>query len=214
MIGDEAWDVDHFLHENPELKRVRLRLDDRLRRLAADARRRRRGGGSDGRLQRRDDRAAGPVPAASATGRSSSATPTTSCPTAFGPGLPVIRDWTEERLRLRRLRHRLRPGRLADREALCGPSSATGRTSGCASSRSAGPASASRSCGGSSTPYPLAAAAADGLRFVVVAGPTHRPGRLPRREGVDVPVRAGARTGTSPRATSPSCRAGSRRAWS
>ena len=22
MIGDEAWDVDHFLHENPELKRT------------------------------------------------------------------------------------------------------------------------------------------------------------------------------------------------
>ena len=21
MIGDEAWDVDYFLHENPELKR-------------------------------------------------------------------------------------------------------------------------------------------------------------------------------------------------
>ena len=22
VIGDEAWDVDHFLHENPELKRT------------------------------------------------------------------------------------------------------------------------------------------------------------------------------------------------
>ena len=41
VIGDEAWDVDHFLHENPELKRVRVRLADRLRRLAADAGRRR-----------------------------------------------------------------------------------------------------------------------------------------------------------------------------
>ena len=24
VIGDEAWDVDHFLHENPELKRFRF----------------------------------------------------------------------------------------------------------------------------------------------------------------------------------------------
>ena len=39
VIGDEAWDIDHFLHENPELKSDGLRLDDRLRRLAADARR-------------------------------------------------------------------------------------------------------------------------------------------------------------------------------
>ena len=39
VIGDEAWDIDHFLHENPELKSDGLRLDDRFRRLAADARR-------------------------------------------------------------------------------------------------------------------------------------------------------------------------------
>ena len=40
VIGDEAWDVDHFWHENPELKRGPARVDDRLRRLPADARRR------------------------------------------------------------------------------------------------------------------------------------------------------------------------------
>ncbi len=50
VIGDEAWDVDHFLHENPELKRFCVRLADRLRRVAADARRGRGGGGADGRL--------------------------------------------------------------------------------------------------------------------------------------------------------------------
>ena len=27
-VGDEAWDIDYFLHENPELKRRALRLDD------------------------------------------------------------------------------------------------------------------------------------------------------------------------------------------
>ena len=40
-----------------------LRLDDRLRRLAPDARRRRAGGVPDGRLQRRDDRAHRALPA-------------------------------------------------------------------------------------------------------------------------------------------------------
>ena len=33
-IGDEAWEVDHFLHENPELKTRAVRLADRLRRLS------------------------------------------------------------------------------------------------------------------------------------------------------------------------------------
>ena len=41
-IGDEAWELDYYLHENPELKTRPLRLPDRLRRLAADARGRRR----------------------------------------------------------------------------------------------------------------------------------------------------------------------------
>ena len=41
VIGDEAWDIDYFLHENPELQALRVRVDDRFRRVAADARRRR-----------------------------------------------------------------------------------------------------------------------------------------------------------------------------
>ena len=42
VVGDEAWDIDYFLHENPERKRFGVRLVHRLRRLAADAGRRRR----------------------------------------------------------------------------------------------------------------------------------------------------------------------------
>ena len=40
-VGDEAWEVDHFLHENPERQARAVRLPDRLRRLAAAARGRR-----------------------------------------------------------------------------------------------------------------------------------------------------------------------------
>ena len=55
-----------------------LRVADRLRRLAADARRRRARGLPDRRLQRRDGRAHRRASRRCATGRSSSATPTTS----------------------------------------------------------------------------------------------------------------------------------------
>ena len=84
-IGDEAWEVDHFLHENPELKTAPYVVADRLRRLPADAGRRRARGVPDRRLQRRDDRARRALSRASATGRSSSATPRTSSPGTFGP---------------------------------------------------------------------------------------------------------------------------------
>ena len=32
-IGDEAWELDHYLHENPEQKRDAVRLADGLRGL-------------------------------------------------------------------------------------------------------------------------------------------------------------------------------------
>ena len=41
-IGDEAWEIDYYLHEHPSREARPLRLADRLRRLAADGGRRRR----------------------------------------------------------------------------------------------------------------------------------------------------------------------------
>ena len=63
VIGDEAWDVDYFLHENPELKRFAFAwMTDFVGWLPMPD-----GGAARGRahrrLQRRDDRAARPVPA-------------------------------------------------------------------------------------------------------------------------------------------------------
>ena len=168
-------------------------------------------GGAHRRLQRRDARAAGPVPRGCATGRSSSATRTTSCRDRFGPGLPPIRDWTERELRLRRLRHRVRPGRArGDRDGAAGAARATptderlcvvtvgGSGVGDALLRRVldavplAAAAGSRTCGSSSSP---------------ARGSTRR--RCRRPTGVEV-RRATCRTctGTSRRATSPSCRAG------
>ena len=81
VVGDEAWDVDHFLHENPELKRFAyawmtdfvgyLPMPDGGRREAL----------VDGRLQRRDDRAHRAVPAAAGPGDLRRRHPKTSCRT-------------------------------------------------------------------------------------------------------------------------------------
>ena len=110
VIGDEAWDVDHFLHENPELKRSAFAwLTDFVGWLPMPT-----GGEREAALtadynaEMLEQRAR---LGRCGTGRCSSATRTTSSPDEFGPGLPSIRDWTRAQLRLRRLRDRLRPGR-------------------------------------------------------------------------------------------------------
>ena len=145
-IGDEAWELDYFLHENPELKTAALRVADRLRRLAADARRRRARGGPDRRLQRRDDRADRALPARARPRRSSSATPTTSCPDASGPACRAIREWTEQHFSFAGYitgfdpADARRPRRAARRARLPRP------TSACASSPSAARASAATCC--------------------------------------------------------------------
>jgi predicted glycosyltransferase len=94
VIGDEAWDVDHYLHENPELKRTAfVWMTDFVGWLPMPA-----GGEREAfltadynaemiehveRFPRIRDRAI-------FVGE-----PDDIVPDAFGPGLPRIRDWTE-----------------------------------------------------------------------------------------------------------------------
>ena len=94
VIGDEAWDVDHFLHENPELKRTAFAwMTDFVGWLPMPA-----GGEREAfltadynaemiehveRFPRIRDRAI-------FVGE-----PDDIVPDDFGPGLPSIRDWTE-----------------------------------------------------------------------------------------------------------------------
>ena len=116
-IGDEAWELDYYLHENPEQKRAAVRLADRLRRLAADARRRRARGVPDRRLQRRDDRAHRALPARARPG-DLRRQPRRHRPRRFGPDLPLIRDWTEEHFDFAGYVTGFDPAEFADREAL------------------------------------------------------------------------------------------------
>ena len=116
-VGDEAWDLDYFLHENPELKRAPVRLDDRLRGLAADAGRRRPRAGPDRRLQRGDDRADRPLPAAAGPG------PVRRQPGRRGPGRvrrrpAAIRDWAERHYDFSGYVTGFDPAAFADRDAL------------------------------------------------------------------------------------------------
>ena len=126
VIGDEAWDVDHFLHENPELKRTAFAWmtdfvgwlpmptgGDREAYLTADY---------NAEMIEHVER----VPERCATGRSSSATPTTSSP-RLRPGSARHPDWTERQLRVQRVRDRVRPAPLIER-----PRGAAATTSGIA----------------------------------------------------------------------------------
>ena len=110
-IGDEAWELDYYLHENPEQKRAAyVWLTDFVGWLPMPD-----GGEREAfvtadynaemiehiaRFPRVRDRAV------------FVGNPDDIVPDAFGPDLPVIRDWTRAALRLRRVRDRLRSRRL------------------------------------------------------------------------------------------------------
>ena len=176
MIGDEAWDVDYFLHENPELKRFAFAwLTDFVGWLpmpdGGDAR-----GGADRRLQRGDDRAAGPARGRCATGRCSSATPTTSCRTTFGPGLPAIRDWTEQNFDFAGYVTGFDPAELADRAALRRRLGYRPDERVCVVTRRRLRRRACRCCAGSLDAVPLARRLAPGPAVRRGHRPAHRPG--------------------------------------
>ena len=103
----------------PGVQARRLRLADRLRRLAADARRRRTRGRPHGRLQRRDDRADRALPAR-ARPRDLRRQPRRHRPRGVRSRAPGDRGVDDRALRLRRPRHRLRPGRRRRPRAAAG----------------------------------------------------------------------------------------------
>ena len=205
-IGDEAWELDYYLHENPELKTARLRLPDRLRRLAADARGRRRRGAPDRRLQRRDDRADRALPPR-ARPRDLRRRPEDVVPRDFGDGLPAIGPWVQEHFDFSG--YVLAPDAAPRRPTAprCARSSATATTRRLPGHR--------RRLGrrrGAAAPrhrrLPRARARVPGLRMIVVCGPRIEPDSLPSHDGLELVSYVDASRAISPRATSPSPRAG------
>ena len=184
-IGDEAWELDYYLHENPEQKRAAyawltdfvgwLPMPDGGRREAALT--------SDynaemiahiARYPRIRDRAI------------FVGAPDDIVPDLFGPGLPAIRAWTEAHYDFSGdYITGFGPSELADREAI---------------RAELGYAAEDKVCivtvGGSGVgaqllrriidSYPEAQRAVPGLRMVVVAGPRIDPRLLPAHDGVEM----------------------------
>jgi len=185
VVGDEAWDVDHFLHENPELKRTAFAwltdfvgwlpmLDggDREAELTADY---------NAEMIEHIERFPRIRDQAIFVGD-----PDDIVPDTFGPGLPAIRDWTEAHFAFagyvtgfdpsplleRREELRRELGYRPDERVVIVTVGGSG----------VGEALLRRVVAG----YPAAARRIDGLRMIAVAGPRIDPESLGAAPGVEV----------------------------
>ena len=183
-IGDEAWELDYYLHENPEQKRAAyVWLTDFVGWLPMPD-----GGAREGfvtadynaemiehiaRFPRVRDRAIFVGDADDIV------------PDSFGPDLPLIRDWTEEHFSFAGYVTGFDPGELSDRERL---------------RHELGYGDDEQVCivtvGGSGVggdllrrviaAYPEAKERVPALRMVVAAGPRIDPASLPSHDGLEV----------------------------
>ncbi len=117
VVGDEAWDVDHFLHENPELKRFAYAwmtdfvgmlpmpdADEREALLTADY---------NSEMIEHVERFPWLRDLAVFVGD-----PDDIVSDSFGPGLPAIREWTERHYNFSGYISGVDPGELSDRVQL------------------------------------------------------------------------------------------------
>jgi pimeloyl-ACP methyl ester carboxylesterase len=183
-VGDEAWELDYYLHENPEQKRAAyVWLTDFVGWLPMPD-----GGDREAyltadynaemiehiaRFPRLRDRAV------------FVGNPADIVPDQFGPGLPVIRDWVERNYDFSGYITGFDPAGLGDRDEL---------------RQRLGYGPDERVCivtvGGSGVgghllrrvidAYPEARRQVPGLRMVVVAGPRIDPASLPSHEGLEI----------------------------
>jgi pimeloyl-ACP methyl ester carboxylesterase/predicted glycosyltransferase len=184
VVGDEAWELDYFLHENPERKRCSFAwLTDFVGWLPMPD------GGEREAALTADYNAEMIEQVARFTRIRDRAVfvgdPDDIVPDRFGPGLPAIREWTEANFSFAGYVTGFPPGALGDREAL---------------RERLGYRPDERVClvsvGGSGVgesllrkviaAYPEATRLVPGLRMVVVAGPRIDPASLPTHQGLEV----------------------------
>ncbi|MET0974781.1 MAG: alpha/beta fold hydrolase [Leifsonia sp.] len=184
VIGDEAWDVDHFLHENPELKRFAYAwLTDFVGNLPMpDDSRRERLVTADYNAEMIDHIARFPRLRDRAVFVGN---PDDIVDDSFGDGLPLIRDWTEQHYDFAGYITGFDEQAVDDRDALRAELGYEAGEKVCVVT-----------VGGSGVGAPLlrriidgygeAARRVDGLRMVVVAGPRIDPDSLRAPHGVSV----------------------------
>ncbi len=183
-IGDEAWDLDHFLHENPELKRAPFAwLTDFVGWLPMPD-------GGEREAELTADYNAEMVEHVARYPRLRDLSvfvgnPDDVVPDGLGPGLPTVREWTEEHFVFPGYVTGFDPGETADPAALRNELGYGDDETVCVVA-----------VGGSGVGEHLlrrVAAARDaiadrvpGLRMVLVAGPRIDPASLPDRPGLEV----------------------------
>ena len=175
VIGDEAWDLDYFWHENPELKRAAyVWMTDFVGWLPMPE-----GGEHEAMLTA--DYNAQMIEHIARFGRIRDRSifvgePDDIVPDAFGPGLPSIRDWTRQ--------HYDFAGYITGIDP-----------AGSGPARPAGPPTAIAAVGGSGVgtdlllkvaeAFPIARKQIGDLRMIAVAGPRIDPARLPEHDGLE-----------------------------
>jgi predicted glycosyltransferase len=183
-IGDEAWELDYFLHENPEEKRAAYAwLTDFVGFLPMPD-----GGEREAfltadynaemleqiaRYPRIRDRAI------------FIGNPDDIVPASFGPGLPAIRDWTEAHYAFSGFIPGFDPLSVADRAALRAELGYAPGEQVCIVAVG-GSGVGSHLLARVMAAYPEAKQRVPRLRMIVVAGPRIDPASLPSVEGVEV----------------------------
>jgi pimeloyl-ACP methyl ester carboxylesterase/predicted glycosyltransferase len=184
IIGDEAWDVDYFLHENPQLKRSPYAwFTDFVGWLpTAD-------GGEEEALLAADHNAEMIEQRARFPRLRDRSifvgTAEDIVPDAFGPGLPPIREWTEANFDFAGYVTGFDPTVYADREGIRARLGFRPDERVClvtVGGTGVGKSLLRRVLDA----VPLARRMVPELRFLVVAGPRIDPRRLPRRRGATV----------------------------
>jgi len=183
-VGDEAWDIDYFLHENPELKNTAFAwMTDFVGWLPMPD-----GGTHEAALTA--DYNAEMIEQRARFRRIRDRSifvgdPEDIVPERFGPDLPAIRAWTEENFDFAGYVTGFDPSAYADRESLRAELGYQPDEQVCV-------VTVGGSGVGSSllnkviAAHPLAAQRVAGLRTVVVAGPRIEAGSLPAHPGLEV----------------------------
>ena len=184
VVADEAWDVDYFLHENPELKRFAFAwMTDFVGWLPMPD-----GGSAEAALTADYNAEMIEQRARYARLRDRSVfvgNPDDVVDASFGPGLPSIRSWTEANFDFAGYVTGVSAARPADREQVRSELGYSDDELVCVVTVG-GSGVGGALLGRVLDAVPAARRLVPGLRFEVVTGPRIDPASLPRRRGVRV----------------------------